>query len=224
MNKNIIKGIIIFATGFGIGVIATKKRLENQYEQLVQDEIASIREASVLRRVPKRDDSDEEDTDKVLQFGSHTMNAEAKKMKVKMEKIVTNYGGYYSAQNAMADPEDMITPEDDQTDKENCESMSRAANDKHGSNPYVISMDDYDNTNPHYDKISIAWYNDDAVLADENEQPVDDVALLVGRCLEMFGHKSGDPDVVYVRNENLGIDYEVIAHHTSYKSAVLGED
>lgn len=226
MNKNIIKGLLIFTAGAGVGAFFMRRRLINKYEQLVQEEIASVREHL---GGPIYDSEEEEEymppkpepkEDTIKRFGSVTGRTEYDKMQALKRK----FGGDVQSDNAMSDPEDISKPEDPDGDYNECESKSKAANNGVSRNPYVISMYQYDNEKSDYDKICISYYNDDATLADENDQIVDDIFLLIGKCLEHFGEKSEDPDVVYVRNDNLGIDYEVVAKHTSYKSAVLGEE
>jgi hypothetical protein len=48
-------------------------------------------------------------------------------------------------------------------------------------------------------------------LLDDDNDPVDDIAGMIGwRSLSNFGGESGDPDVVFVRNDRLLSDFEVV--------------
>jgi hypothetical protein len=69
---------------------------------------------------------------------------------------------------------------------------------------------------------TLTYYEGDDVLCDDHDRPVDDQHKLVGNCLEQFGHGSGDRNVVYVRNEELGLDLEVVKTHKSYAEEVHG--
>jgi hypothetical protein len=91
--------------------------------------------------------------------------------------------------------------------------------------PYVISFEDFCESEDAHDKITITYYAGDGVLVDEDEEIIDDVERLVGEnnLINKFGEGSDDPDVLYVRNERLAIDYEVIRQHTSYGEVVSGE-
>jgi hypothetical protein len=48
--------------------------------------------------------------------------------------------------------------------------------------------------------------------------------MIIRRLLEVlvFGHGSGDPNVVYIRNEKLQAEYEVLRDPGSYEIEVLG--
>jgi hypothetical protein len=89
--------------------------------------------------------------------------------------------------------------------------------------PYVISVEEFSEGKENYDKSTIYYYEADETLADENEETITDVIATVGRdSLNAFGVNSGDDDIVYVRNEKIGIDYEVIRIKGSYQEIVLG--
>ena len=81
--------------------------------------------------------------------------------------------------------------------------------------PMVISQADFshDEEGAEYAKHTIHFYQKDQTLLDENDEivPQDEVEGYVGwRSLRRFGDKSGQPDVVYVRNRRLDIDFEVV--------------
>lgn len=89
--------------------------------------------------------------------------------------------------------------------------------------PYVITADEFGDASLGYDKSTIFYYNNDDTLADENEEIIPDPDAIVGEdALLNFGESSGDKDIVHVRNERLGIDYEVIRLHKSYRDVILG--
>lgn len=78
--------------------------------------------------------------------------------------------------------------------------------------PFVISQPDfaYGDEGMEYKKVTLKYYPSDQVLLDEDEDVIDDVDRYVGwRSLNQFGGESGDPNIVYVRNRNSEIDYEV---------------
>lgn len=78
--------------------------------------------------------------------------------------------------------------------------------------PFVISQPDYayGEEGKHHAKITLKYYADHQVLLDEDEEVITDVDRYVGwRSLDQFGGESGDPDIVFVRNRNSEVDYEV---------------
>ena len=88
--------------------------------------------------------------------------------------------------------------------------------------PYVITFEQFNEEYDRYDKETMTYYAGDDTLADECEGIVDDVNDLVGDSLSRFGENSEDPDVVYVRNDSLEIDYEIVRSPGLYSEVVLG--
>lgn len=89
---------------------------------------------------------------------------------------------------------------------------------------YTITMLEYEHDKPEYIKNTLTWYVEDSILADFDDDPFDSNALdkVVGNCLERFGEKSDDPDVVFVRNDNINIDYAISREPGSYWRSVHG--
>ena len=79
--------------------------------------------------------------------------------------------------------------------------------------PYVIPPEEFGEIEE-YEKISLTYYSDN-VLADENDDVVEDVADTVGLdSLNTFGQY--DDDAVYVRNDRLRADYEILMDRRDY--------
>jgi hypothetical protein len=90
--------------------------------------------------------------------------------------------------------------------------------------PYVIHRDEIHDTEG-YDNISFTYYASDDVLCNERDEVIDpaDRDNLVGEAnLDRFGHGSGDPSIVYIRNDNLEIMYEIVRSPNSYAEEVHG--
>lgn len=94
---------------------------------------------------------------------------------------------------------------------------------KEAHKPYLISHDEFYNTETEWDKLSIMYYEDDDVLTDEKDMPVNDIEYLIGeKHLDFFGLRSGgDKNQVFVRNPQLSTDYEVTRHADAYTVVVL---
>jgi hypothetical protein len=123
------------------------------------------------------------------------------------------------------DPADTERPHEDSADTyDRYEQMSEEANNVYDrSLPYIISVEEYNEGCKQYDKLTISYYEEDDTLADEGEEIIENPEEIVGEdTLERFGEDSDDPDIVYVRNEKLQIDYEIILMHKSYSETVLG--
>lgn len=90
--------------------------------------------------------------------------------------------------------------------------------------PYVIHQDER-TENDVYDEVTFTYYEEDDVLCNERDEVVDveERERLIGEAnLERFGHGSGDGSIVYVRNDQLEIVFEVIRSPNSYAEEVHG--
>ncbi len=84
--------------------------------------------------------------------------------------------------------------------------------------PYVINIDEFTNEKSEYDKVTLTYFDGDDVLIDtDDDSEIDDVEEIIGRSWKgAFGIGSDDEDIVYVRNEGLAIDYEVVRTWNRY--------
>lgn len=193
-----IKNAFIFTIGAAIGSVATYKLLENRFKQITQEEIDSMEEYYKKKYcgepVNKLDDDVKENTDSGVKFAVTTDKPDILKYAAKLQESgYTNYSG--SNVN---------------TEKEEKESME----------PYVIAPEDFAEFDE-YDTISLTYYSDH-VLTDENDELIEDVDAVVGSdSLNHFGEY--EDDSVYVRDERLKIDYEILFDRRNY-SDVYGND
>lgn len=79
--------------------------------------------------------------------------------------------------------------------------------------PYVISPEEFGEIDE-YDTTSLTYYAD-GVLTDERDIPIQDVESIVGKdSLTHFGEY--EDDSVFVRNERLRTDYEILSDSRKY--------
>lgn len=89
--------------------------------------------------------------------------------------------------------------------------------------PYVLTQEEFLEAEPGYDQVTITYYEGDDVLADEKDQIINDVDNTIGvGNLSHFGLYVGDPNLVYIRNERLELDFEVLKSDGKYTEQVLG--
>lgn len=75
--------------------------------------------------------------------------------------------------------------------------------------PYVIDPGDY-GQNTDNEITVLMWYGND-ILTDTYGMNVDDIDNTVGReFVDHFGENPEEPDVVYVRNDRLEMDYQIL--------------
>lgn len=89
--------------------------------------------------------------------------------------------------------------------------------------PYVISMEEYMQDREEFDKNTVTYFEEDEVLCDDRETVIPDVEATVGHdSLTKFGTSSSNHNVVYVRNERLEADFEIILDKGAFSEVVLG--
>lgn len=87
--------------------------------------------------------------------------------------------------------------------------------------PYIITHDEfYESENQ---MVTLTWFEGDEVLADEKDAHIPDVDRVVGEDnLLRIGYGSGDPNILYIRNEKMEVDFEVVKNEGKYTEQVLG--
>lgn len=101
------------------------------------------------------------------------------------------------------------------------EELAKRTEDK----PYIVSKDEHLEGDAGYEPITLTFYEEDRVLADQQDMPVPDINEFVGvENVDRFGYGSEDPTVVYIRNDRLEMDFEILKHEGSFSRDVLGLD
>lgn len=86
--------------------------------------------------------------------------------------------------------------------------------------PYVIHRDEYVCEEMGYEQTTVTYYAGDDIMTDINDVPIYNHGSMMSPL--KFGHGSGDPNVVYIRNESLELEWEVLLHTGRYSVEVLG--
>lgn len=89
--------------------------------------------------------------------------------------------------------------------------------------PKVISSKEFDDL-ADYDVYCLTYYEGDKVLADECDEPIEDIVGMIGEdALSHFGKDEEDPDTVYVKDDEEESRYEIVLDSRSY-AEVCGAD
>jgi hypothetical protein len=86
--------------------------------------------------------------------------------------------------------------------------------------PYVIHQDEFVSNESGFHQDTLTYYERDDIMADSDDTPLYDYKKLMGDLL--FGHGTNDPNVVYIRNEKLELEWEILLHTGSFSEEVLG--
>ena len=190
--------VLMFAAGAAIGSAVTWKVLKTKYDQLIQEEVESVKEA-FSNMTDTRGDGDEEPE--------------------------TEDGEEDTEQPHQINWDELEDLDEDDTDEDELKKYedltSIYSNEKGGvkkmvKEPYVISPYDF-GENDDFSQISLAYYSDN-VLAYEDHEIITNVDALIGAgSLNTFG--GYEDDSVFVRNEELRIDFEILKDPRPYEEA-----
>lgn len=86
--------------------------------------------------------------------------------------------------------------------------------------PYILHKDEYLIDERSYSQETLTYYVGDDILCDVEDKPLYNYAITVGPLL--FGHGSGDQNTVYVRNDKLKAEYEILRDKGHYSVEVMG--
>ncbi len=90
---------------------------------------------------------------------------------------------------------------------------------------YILHHDEFYENETDYEQVQLTYYEGDDTLVDDKDMPVPDEDSVVGEdALTSFGHGSKDKNVVFVRNDKLELDIEVVRSNGKYSVEVLGLD
>lgn len=222
MNQTILRNILIFGAGAGLGYLLAKKFLEDKYAKLAQEEIDSVKETFNKRGPTVTIGNDVENVTIISSkcgggggngFGKSSLDGVYAN---KYNEVKYNYGiASIDTETKEEDSDDS----DDDTDEENVIEMVDTSYRDKPNGPYVISEEEFSDGMPHFDKVGLYFYSIDGVLCDDDESLIHNIDEVVGDdAIEDLDTDS----VAYVRNERLAIDYEITRLNASYQQSVLG--
>lgn len=135
------------------------------------------------------------------------------KAKVEVEDVKERLGLFEEDEEADDTEEEVVTVSVFETQQNVAEQESDI---------YVISKDSFENDDSEYTQNTLTYFADDDVLADERDQPIHNKRPIVGEDNLRFGEESNDPNIVYIRNDILEVDFEVCLSEGSFAHEVLG--
>jgi phage terminase Nu1 subunit (DNA packaging protein) len=191
---------MMFIFGAAVGSVVTWQYTKKKYEQITQEEIDSVKETFSKLKVKSKDNESEENN-----------NARTIVERAKDKPSIVEYAAKLRKQGYTNYSNTDSLSEDSNVSKEEVD--ENMINDK----PYVISPDEFGEFDD-YEKISLTYYADQ-VLADEDDELVEDIEETVGfESLNAFGEY--EDDSVFVRNDRLKCDYEILLDQRKYSDVI----
>lgn len=85
---------------------------------------------------------------------------------------------------------------------------------------YIIHYDEFVSNESNYTQETLTYYAGDDILTDQYNTPIYDYQKMTGSIT--FGHGSGDPNVIFIRNDDLHMEWEILRDEGKYQIEVLG--
>lgn len=233
-------GAVGVALGVAGGYFAAKKVLRSNYEDLAQKEISEARK--FYANVYKTNEDGTPKTPQEVLSERHGAEAAA--------EAVRTYQGQQAAERLVGDGELDYDEQDEaqirKIESDRIQSKSVPADRVEESEtrnvfrddnfdldeekkyrtkeePYIITHDEYYAGDLEYENSTLTYYEQDDTLTDEQDKPIREIDKMIGEDhLIRFGHGSRDRNIVYIRNDRLGTDFEVVKSTGSYVEEVLG--
>lgn len=228
------------AVGFGVGYFVLNKRVQTKYEKICDIEVDKMRQHYVERHReldkvmagPKppidkvmRDlgylGGDSDETGQQRQFTPEELEA--------IDQANRNHPGPEEDEEAEVAPpsEPEVVVEEHHVfvkdDEVTVWDYAVEVKQRRPDVPYIIHADEYTENEHEHEQVTYTYYEVDDILADSHDQTIDDMDAVIGLGnLGRWGHGSQDPNVVFVRNEELKLDLEIIRDRGSYDAVVRG--
>lgn len=195
MNNKLFN-VLMFTAGAAIGSLVTWKIVKTKYEQILQEEIDSVKETWARmgyqesdEETPYEEDEEEDEDDEWD------------------DSVMTDYAAIASKYSRSSDVE-------------NGEEGGGDDEVPYINGPVVITPDEYGDGNYDHDLHCINYYAD-GVLADDWGVKLDIDETIGLEALEHFGDYA--EDTVHVRNERLKADYEVVKDPRNYADMLAND-
>jgi hypothetical protein len=216
MSATLGKSIALVVGGMLIGGGTATLILKKHYQRILDEEIASVKAAYQDVKKQNLDLLDEitKPAEPKKPAAADKPLSEDDILNLSVAKLIEDHG--YGG--GVIDEEPPRFKAYDRT----TDNFNPADEDRSEDEPYVISLAEFHNDEEDFDKITVRYFEEDETLTEElrkETMPLDSVGV---ENLDRFGVGSQNEDVVYIRNEQLQIDFEVIRDEGSYTSSVLG--
>lgn len=189
--KDLLTSAFIFAVGAIIGSAVTWKLIKTKYEQIAQEEIDSVKET--FSRLHD-ESTDKEEKAKMVECAKDLISISDIKEKPSIKEYASKIKEY-----------DYVNYSDNEKEVSNVK-----------NHPFVISPEEFGEMD--YSMVSLVYYAD-GVLANDCDEIIEDVENTVGTDFPShFGEY--EDDSVFVRNNELELDYEILRDTRNYSDVV----
>lgn len=203
-TKSFILSSLCFLLGAAGGAVGGYYYSKNKFLTIADKEIESVRKV-----YEKHFENNNTNESIELKEEKNLQNIQIG-TKTPQEKDYNNYVKYVKMYGGSDDKKPSVTPTRSIAAPKGASTVKKTKN----NNIYVISPEQYQDSE--YDAESLIYYSD-KVLTDSDGNVIHDINSLIGpEALSTFGRY--EDDVVYVRDDDKRIDYEIIWDARKYSS------
>ncbi len=189
----LFKGLCIFAAGTLVGAAVAAKAVREKYQQEAEEEIAEMREYyRELKKEATKVDSTEDDTKEESKEDFRPIEELAEAEGIIKDKGYVNYTNYNDTDYNENNKEEQVDEDD----------------------IYIIDPEEFGGENGEYDTSTLTYFKD-GVLADEVDEIVTYNIIGGEENLQPFKDYP-DCTAVYVRDDNIMVDYEILRDPYQY--------
>lgn len=187
--------------GYAITRVIMGQHMAEQVNAAVEEEFAQLRRHFAAKEAARKANEEKPDLAEKVQELGYAPVEEAEEVEV---------------DNAFDHDEPQPEPEDPWN--------QQAEMAKRGPiHPFVIHKDEHMANEDEFEQVTLTYFMGDDVLSDERDTVIAEPDVIVGLDnLQRFGEGSEDPNVVYIRNPRLEVDYEVIRSEGTFAQEVHG--
>lgn len=198
--KGHLRDAIWFTIGATVGAIVAERVTTYNYEKRMASEIDSVKRAYSRNFVTVEEVEAEETREEKPEKNSTSL--------VRKSEVSTR------------PPKDSLNKVEEEKEEESVETkdvgslsdFAKEAKETERDDIYIMSEEEYTTTmqDQGYENMILEYNPEDGTLVDEYDELILDIVGTVGDALNHIGYNSGDPNIVYVRNHQHQMDYEVI--------------
>jgi hypothetical protein len=199
--------------GSMIGGFVQDKRLRTKYEELAESEIDQMREHFRAQIIAREEKPALEELQGVVENAGYSTPNKKPDLAVPFEELPPETRNVFEDQAQVAEPieEGWDYPTE----------LANRIEHQGRKRPYVIHEDEQHELD--YNETEFSYYEGDDVVCDSENRIVSNPEAVIGEDFrEKFGHGAEDPNVCFVRNDELAADIEVTRWEAMYSVEVQG--
>lgn len=237
MNKtltNILRDVILLGIGAATGALVTNKIVAKKYETLANQAIAE-QDAKTKDWYANRLESIKGEYEAEIEVLKNPELA-AKKAKekskqerkekreeVKKQREYKNLTHDYTSYHKKPDLAGLASKYEDETNNYDFKKDEKTGvyNLDTSKAPYQISQEEFFNDHQEYDKVTVEYWEEDDIYSDSNDERIHEIGFDVRNFKDV---SLAQASTIFVRNDAMKMDYEMIINTGSYYRDVLGYD